>query len=476
MDHVAGQQRRQSPVPDPSEYPRVNGQSTGAPHALYLSSADIAVPGDPTIDVPTGRRRLTDCRGDFPAVPAGATRNRRKALFENQRQLRHLIPPFGPGYRSAVPRPANRPPRVLLDATPLLGVRTGIGRYVEHLVQQLAGRSDLDVRATAFTLRGWRALASQLPVGVRSQARPVPARLLRACWRTAPFPPVEWVAGRSDVVHGTNFVLPPSRHAAGVLTIHDLAFLTHADTMRRATADLAQLVRRAVDGVSAVTTLADATRIRIAEDLHVPLEKIVVAAPGVDDRWFQAAAPGPERRAELGLPEHYLVFVGTREPRKGLDVLLQAYAWLRDELGSAAPELVLVGPAGWGADPTVSRVDGVRLTGYVAQEVLPEIVAGSLALVLPSLDEGFGMPSIEALATGRPVVVSDIPVLAEVTGPVGIRFPVGDVDALAAALVDAIGVSGSDSSDRRTWARQFTWERCAERTVDAYRIALASKQ
>ena len=113
-------------------------------------------------------------------------------------------------------------PRVLIDATPLLGQRTGIGRYTEHLLAALAMRHDLSVTATAFTVRGSGRLRNAVPPGVDVRFRPFPARVARIAWRHFDLPRSEWLAGRADIVHGTNFVLPPSHRGAGVVSIHDL--------------------------------------------------------------------------------------------------------------------------------------------------------------------------------------------------------------------------------------------------------------
>src|SRR5438128_2375377 len=128
--------------------------------------------------------------------------------------------------------------RVLFDGTPLLGHRTGVGRYTAALAEELAGFPELSIRAVAFTVRGWRTLRAVVPHGVRARGLPVPARVLRATWLRAPLPPTELFAGPADVVHATNFVLPPSIKAGGVVTVHDLAFLDAPDELEAVERDL----------------------------------------------------------------------------------------------------------------------------------------------------------------------------------------------------------------------------------------------
>ncbi|MCW2613080.1 MAG: glycosyl transferase, group 1, partial [Frankiales bacterium] len=221
--------------------------------------------------------------------------------------------------------------RVGFDATPLLGARTGIGRYTGALLEALAGGPD-ELVATAFTLRG------RLPAvaGVEVRQRPVPARGLQEAWARTEWPPVELLTGRLDVFHATNFVLPPLRRAAGVVTVHDLAYLHHTDTVSTASARYRTLVPRSVARASVVLTPSQAVaeQVRDAYDPAVP----VVAVPhGVDPAWGE-----PQPRPE-GLPAEYVLFVGTLEPRKDLRTLLAAH-----RLVPGAPPLVLVGPPGWG--------------------------------------------------------------------------------------------------------------------------------
>jgi glycosyltransferase involved in cell wall biosynthesis len=348
--------------------------------------------------------------------------------------------------------------RVGLDATPLLGARTGIGRYTQQLLDALAQGPD-DLVATAFTLRGRRRL--EVPPGVAVRARPLPARGLQEAWARSELPPVEWLTGRLDVFHATNFVLPPLRRAGGVVTVHDLAFLRMTDTVSSASARYRALVPRSLRRAAVVVTpsAAVAEQVREAYRPRVP----VLAVPhGVTPAWATAQPPDDAQRARLGLPREYVLFVGTLEPRKDVRTLLAAHALLPD-----APPLVLVGPPGWGEQLDVR---GAITPGYLDEQDLRPVVAGACALVLPSRDEGFGLPLLEALAAGTPVVASDLPVLREVGGAHATYAPVGDAEAFAAALQTVLDTPG-DRAAGRAHAAAFTWAASAEGHRAAYRLA-----
>lgn len=357
--------------------------------------------------------------------------------------------------------------RVGLDATPLLGARTGVGQYVGHLVDALAATAGgPDLTLTAFTLRGAGALTA--PAGQRVRQRPVPARLLQELWARTEVPPVELLVGRCDVFHGTNFVLPPTRHAVGVVTVHDLAYLRHAETVSAASLRYRELVPRSVGRAALVLCPAAATAADVAEEYGLAADRVVATPLGVSDAWRLAKPLTDPERDALGLPERYVLFVGTREPRKRLPDLLAAHRRAR-EADDAVPPLVLAGPAGWAE----VDVGGAISTGYLDAATLRSLVAGATCVVNPSTYEGFGLPVLEALACGTPVVASDLAVHREITGGQANLVPVGDVDALAAALVRAAGAQRElGAAARQRWAAAFTWERCAAATIAAYGRAL----
>lgn len=352
-----------------------------------------------------------------------------------------------------------------LDVTPLAGPITGVGRYVQHLVEEFDRRDDVRVVGTAWTLRGRRPLRDR--PGVNLARRPAPARLLHQAWGRADLPRGEWLTGRVDVLHGTNFVLPPTRRA-GVVTLHDLTYVRYPQLVAPASRRYAELVPRALRRGAHVVTVSRAVADEVAETYRLPPERITVTPLGVDPAWAEPAGPPLP-----GLPAEYVLAVGTLEPRKGLDVLLAAYREL-----PAAPPLVLVGAAGWGEALDAAHLDPSRVIrpGYLTDEQVRAAVAHATLLAFPSRYEGFGLPPLEALAAGTPVVASDLPVTREVLGRHASYAPAGDAPALAAALADALAhpPGAADRAAAREYAATFTWSRCADRTVDAYRQALAA--
>lgn len=378
------------------------------------------------------------------------------------------------------------PMRVLVDATPLLGTRTGVGRYTGHVLSELAdlaAGSDLQLAATAYTWRGRERLPGALPSGVEARGPRVPARLLHELWARTELPPARLLtglgsSGRFDVLHAPNFVLPPPGRAAGVVTVHDLGYLRVPETVSSASARYRELVPRSLRRAQLVLTPSRAMADEVIDEYGIDPDRVVPTPLGVDPAWFAVPEAG---RSDL--PERYLLFVGTVEPRKDLPNLLAAYRMLLDEEanGPEVPPLVLVGPSGWGPALDLAGVpaERVRSLGYLEEHELRPVVARATALCFPSLYEGFGLPPLEALAAGTPVVASDIASVREVTGPlVDGAVPTDtppvrlvsprDPAALAAALTAVVRDPRPDPEPGRAHAAGFTWRRTAERTLAAY--------
>jgi glycosyltransferase involved in cell wall biosynthesis len=363
--------------------------------------------------------------------------------------------------------------RVGLDATPLLGPRTGVGQYVARLVEALAASGEVgELRLVPFTWRGAGDLTAAAG-RVRVLRRRVPARVLREAWARVGWPPVEWFAGRVEVFHGTNFVAPPARRAGLVVTIHDLSYLRYPEMVTPASARYRALVPAGLGRGAIVCAPTAAVAAEVLDAYRLPADRVVVTPLGVSPTWPEAEPPDAGWLAARGLPPRYLLFVGSREPRKNLVTLLAAYRELL--AGGSPPPLVLVGPPGWGAEPDLAGLPAgsVHTPGYLADAELARVVAGAAALAYPSWYEGFGLPALEALACGTPVVAGDVPALREVLGDQAELVDPRDAGALATALAKAVEDGGDQARRaRRAHAAAFTWQRTAQATLAAYTRAV----
>ena len=364
--------------------------------------------------------------------------------------------------------------RVLVDYRPALRARTGVGEYVHELVRALrqpggpASREDVTLFTASWKDRPAPGLTDALGVGLID--RRIPVRALTWAWNQLGWPPVEWFAGPVDVVHAAAPVAIPSRTGRAVLTIHDLHFLRHPERMgaemRR---DFPGLVHRDAARAAAIIVSSRYTADDVARTLGVPPARIHLCMPGAPP-W---AAPVRERRAQTA-PAHIL-FLGTLELRKNVGVLLDAYAQLRDRRPDAPP-LVIAGShtaaaATWHARARALHLgEVVRWPGYVDESTRRALLAGAHMLVLPSLDEGFGLPVLEAMACGVPVVVSNGGALPEVAGEATRPIAPGDVagfrDAMDALLHPDVAALASQRGLAR--AEAFRWDECARHAWRAY--------
>jgi len=380
----------------------------------------------------------------------------------------------------------SAPARIALDLTPMLGRPTGIGVLATELVRGLAAVGGFDLTGFALTWRGRDELARLAPPGVRVCERPLPARPLRAAWRRGPVPPLEWLAGRCDLVHGTNFVVPPTRRAARLVTVHDLTPVRYPELCSAGTLAYPALIARAWRSGAWIHTdsafVADEVRhwlgVRDA-DAH----RVVPIHLGVTPQRHGDATAGQQ----LAGAARYVLALGTIEPRKGLPDLVAAFDHLAaaDDPGRDEPDqvrLVVAGPDGCGRDAFDAAVAACRhrgrilRLGWVDDDRRADLLAGAAVLAYPSLYEGFGLPPLEAMSVGVPVVCSDAGPLPEVTGDAARRVPAGDPVMLAAALAEVL----ADDAERarlavagREQAARYSWERCATDMGELYRRMLA---
>ncbi|MFL6144653.1 MAG: glycosyltransferase family 4 protein [Labedaea sp.] len=356
------------------------------------------------------------------------------------------------------------PELVVLAEQVLAPVPGGTGRYTAELLAALAGAAPPGWTVVGVT--AWHRSAGpyrRLPLGRRA---------LTEVWaRGLPL----WPGG--DAVHAPTPLAPPRpRRGRGlVVTVHDTVPYTHPETLTpRGVAWHRAAIARATRQASAIVVPTAA----VAEDLrrHAPGRAPVhVIGHGVPEVLLREPSDAAATAGRLGLPDGYVLAVGTVEPRKGIDVLLKAMA------SAHAPDLpvVIAGPVGWGGvdvaalASTLGLAAGrVRVLGRITDEDLAVVLRRASVLAVPSRAEGFGLPLLEAMALGVPVVHSDVPALVEVSGGAALVTPIGDATALAGALRAA--VADPDAANRgRARAANFTWSNAARSVWELHRGLLS---
>lgn len=330
---------------------------------------------------------------------------------------------------------AVAPLRIAVDVRALMDRPTGIGRYTAQVVR--AWRELAPCGLVLFTFGGQKtspALDALLALDdVELVRHPLPMRAMRRLWQTLRAPRIEDFTGPVDLVVAAETAVPPTR-APVVAFVYDALWADHPEWFNRYVRRAGPENLRDVDAHARLALcISDTTRREVLR-LHPSLAgRLHVVAPS-----FGADAPLARRD-----PEPRVLFVGTREPRKGLGTL--AAALLRGEGAASELALSVVGPPGWGTLPDARALDALSalgradVLGFVSEARLARLRASALACVVPSLDEGFGLPLLEAMAAGVPVVASDIPVFREVGGDAFLAVPPGDPGALADALTDLAG-------------------------------------
>jgi glycosyltransferase involved in cell wall biosynthesis len=380
--------------------------------------------------------------------------------------------------------------RIGIDFTPAIQQGAGIGRYTRELVRALAKLDTANQYVLFQASRGAQRKAGPWPESFRVRSVPLTDRWLAILWQRLRLPvPVELFTGAVDIFHSPDFVLPPVRRARTVLTVHDLSFLTTPETSDPGLREyLTQAVPRAVAHADHILADSRSTKQDLVTHLNADPERITVVYPGVDPRFQILEEPAiAEFRARYGLNRPFVLSVGTLQPRKNYPTLIEAFAHLcRSEAGQIASlllrktsdiELVIAGGRGWLYQEifdTVDRLgigDRVKFLGFVRDEDLPALYNAAEVFALPSLYEGFGLPVLEALACGTPVVTSDVSSLPEVAGDAALLVSPRDVEGISRTLHRAL----IDQELRATLrergliqAQQFTWQRAAETVLDIY--------
>lgn len=357
------------------------------------------------------------------------------------------------------------------------GGADGIGTYSERLLGELR-------RIPGLSLETFEFAAPRRLLGPRDWGN----YQLQAGWAWAMDGDFPLAARRSPapgaVVHATDHYIPKLARLPVVATIHDAIPLSHPESVRYSLKPLRHAIfRRAAGWAAQVITVSEYSKQEIVRWFGIPPEKITVTPLGVDAMWHKGVPAGDSERARTryGLPERYFLFVGTLQPRKNVRRIIDAHKSLPPQLRREIP-LVVAGRHGWSCEREVSELEScadgtMRWLRYVAAEDLLPVFKRASALVWPSLNEGFGLPVLEAFAAGLPVVTSNTTSLPEVAGGAALLVSPENTGQIAEAM-RAVVADEALCADLRSLGRaraaEFTWDRTARLTVDVYRKAIDS--
>ena len=370
---------------------------------------------------------------------------------------------------------------VAVDATPLHGHQTGIGTFCKEALNALEARGGVNLKAFAVTWRGRTSIASLLPPRVALADRRMPARPLHAMWKRLDAPRIERFIGPVDVVHGTNFVVPPSK-SAEVVTVHDLTPLHYPDMCTRASLAYPEMIRRAVKRGAWVHAVSEFVAREVVEAFDVAPSRVraihhgIPSMPTVDPDNVSSVVA---RILPAGT-SRYVLAIGTAEPRKDLPGLVDVF----DRIATADLDLALVlaGPPGWGErelSESIARAHSrsrIVRAGWLDPTSLNALLHGAEVLAYPSLYEGFGFPPLQAMAAGIPVITTRAGALPEIVGDAAILVDVRDYEGLEFQLQRVL--SDEDLRRRMSLAglsrsASFSWQSCADGLLSLYQEAYA---
>ncbi len=362
-----------------------------------------------------------------------------------------------------------------MDLRALVPRPTGIGIYTEALLSELIQRQDLELVGLAHAPLHESVRLAELGMRIELQRAP-----LGVLWQQL-YLPRRLAQGDIDLFWSPLLSLPHRLSVPAVVTIHDLAVLQHPETMAwRVRLSLLPFLDSTVRQATRIVTESHSVAGEIARQWPDAAGRTDVIWGGVGKAFVPATAPQLAAiRERLDLPERYLFFAGTIEPRKNLDLLLDAWELLRRE-SADTPPLLVAGADGWGSGATHRRMKrlaeaGLRWLGYLERTDLVAVLQAATVFVLPSIYEGFGLPAAEAMACGVPVMVSDRSSLPEVVGDAGWLFDPEDPVELAAVLREGLASPARLAQARARGlerARLFTWKRSAEEHARVFHEAL----
>ncbi len=370
--------------------------------------------------------------------------------------------------------------RIGIDGIPLAELKTGVGHYTFEIALELARQAPSDLFEILSHLPFAHAAVADLDAPDNLTFIKQPVNQATRHWWTIGLP-LYIKRARLDLFHGTNYDIPIWGGCPTVLTIHDLSLLLFPETheerrVGRARRRLPVMSRKA----TLIITPTNAVKSEVCEHLRVPREKVVVVneAPrrSFQPMLVEQASAAVQR---LGIDEEFILYVGTIEPRKNLITLVKAFEEVLRST-SLRPQLVIAGKKGWLTDELFTYIesaklgDRIHLTGYLGDDELRALYSSCRVMVYPALYEGAGLPTLEAMACGAPVITTSTPAISEMVGDKARLFSPADFRALAQHIIELLTTPAARESMSREGihhAARFTWERAARETMDVYRLA-----
>jgi glycosyltransferase involved in cell wall biosynthesis len=356
--------------------------------------------------------------------------------------------------------------QVVIDATPLLIRSAGVKTYLYHWIRELRRLAGAEAIRTFPGMGDLGPLIHERPVAGFWRTYAGLGSLALANYAHAPL--AEWAARGADIFHTTHLLRQPPRNTRLTATIHDMTCWLmpemHPAANLRAERSFAEILKRA----DAVIAVSESTRRDAVRVLGLDPDKVEAIHSGVSQAFFDVPTVAVERVKErYGLMRPFVLFVGTIEPRKNIDILLDAYSSLAPSIREEF-ELVLAGPTGWAKPETLARLREARYLGYIPEENLAPLTTAATVFVYPSLYEGFGFPVAQAMAADVPVVTSDVSALPEVAEDAAVLVDPRSTAELREALARLLlspDLRKELAARGRVRARELTWERCAVRSL-----------
>lgn len=369
--------------------------------------------------------------------------------------------------RAGTPAPRDSWMNICIDMRPALSRPTGVGIYLLNLVQALA-EIDSENQYHLFST-SWRERYQPPKYGKNFYYHDHrwPGKMLHFLWNRFSFPSIESLLRVPiDVAHSPSPLLIPSKQAHRVTTVHDLYFYAHPDhTKREIRRDYQALIKKHSEESDAIIAVSEYTKQQLVEHLKIAPSHIYTIRHGVDS-FFLDNPPNNEIgkvKAKFHLNRRYFLFVGNSEPRKNLTALTDAF-----QIAKLDMDLVIAGPS----ENVVVSDPAIRITDYVSKAELRALYKCAVALVIPSLDEGFGIPMLEAMACGTPVIASNLPVFHEIAPDAFLPVDPASHEAIAEALrtvSENEGMRAELAQKGKERIAKYSWKECAQKTLDLYR-------